>query len=134
MPGCVLRVSGEKFNADAFLHGSSFTPCKVWHRGDPRPGNRPPQTTSGFNVAVSDAEDLPTEVSDAIAFLNRFRADMAALKAQTTATDLVLDFGVPGRDVAAQFDRFPSELVQVAAEFRLSLEMSHYWAFADRAQ
>src|SRR5688500_18902997 len=106
MAGCVLRVSGKAFAADAFLAGSSLVACKVWHEGEPGPLRRPASATSGFNVLVSDSDDLPEQVLEAIAFLRHHRADLARL-ATATAVDGVMDFGVPQREVAAQFDRFP---------------------------
>jgi hypothetical protein len=39
---------------------------------------------------------------------------------------VTLDFGVVWRDVAAQSDAFPEELIALAAKCRLGLELSHY--------
>jgi len=56
---CVLRASGETFDAEAFVHDSSLEACKVFRRGEPRfPKSRPDgpkNKTSGMNVAVSGA-------------------------------------------------------------------------------
>jgi hypothetical protein len=54
MPGCVLRVSGDAFQSDSFLAGSSLTPCNVFHKGEPKAKDRVWQT-SGMTIPVSDA-------------------------------------------------------------------------------
>ena len=124
--GCVLRVSGKAFAADEYLAGSILVTCKVWRAGEPLRSNRPASVTSGFDVVVSDADDLPTQVSEAVLFLHRHHGDLVRLTATAGVDELVLDFGVPQRDAAVQFDRFPAALVRAAGELRMGLELSRY--------
>src|SRR4051794_34284475 len=100
MAGCVLRVSGKAFAADAYLAGSRLVTCKVWGAGEQLRSGRPVSVTSGFNVVVSDADDLPGQVSEAVTFLRRHRGDLVRLAATAGVDELVLDFSVLQRDVA----------------------------------
>jgi hypothetical protein len=126
MAGCVLRVSGTAFLVDAFLADSSLVARKVWHSGQRLQNGRPAATTSGFNAVVSDAGDLPTQVSETISFLQRHRVDLLRLCGIAEVDDLVLDFGIPQRNVAAQFEWIPSDLVRAAGEFGMSFALSLY--------
>jgi hypothetical protein len=126
MAGCVLRIFGTAFQVDAFLAGSTLAACKVWHCGDRALPRRPAAPNSGFNAAVSEADDLPTQVSEALLFLRRHRVDLIRLSTLAKVDELVLDFGTSKRESAAQFERIPSDLVRAAAELRMSFELSLY--------
>jgi hypothetical protein len=126
MAGCVLRADGERFVPDQFLEGSKLVACAVWHKGEKRSKTRSPNTHSGINIVVSDADDLPSQVDDAILFLKANHDEIVRLRQTPGLDGLVLDFGIARRDVAVQCDSFPSELVRLAAEFDLGLEMSQY--------
>jgi hypothetical protein len=75
---------------------------------------------------VSEARDLVTQVSDALAFLRRYHDDLLRLSSIEEADELLLDFGIPQLQVAAQFLRLPAELVSAAGKFRMGLEISLY--------
>ena len=126
MAGCVLRLCGTTFRINEFLLGSVLVPCKVWHVGDQTRPGRPASTSAGFNVTVSEADDLPSQVADAIEFLRRNHADLLRLSNMPSVDALVLDFGIPRRDVVGQFDEFPVALVRAAGELRMSLALSQY--------
>ena len=133
MPGCMLRASGTGFAVDAFLARSTIVACTTWRSGEPFLVGCQSTTTSGFNAVVSDAADLATQVSEAIAFLRQHRGDLLRLSADTGIEYLQLDFGIPQRNVAAQFERLPSELVRAAGEFRMSFELSLYATCSENA-
>jgi hypothetical protein len=72
---------------------------------------------------------LGQQVADAVAFLDRFAADIRALQATGKVADIRLDFPVKvraGREVAAQFELFPAELVRKAGALGIALEVSLY--------
>ena len=126
MAGCVLRASGVAFPVDKFLRRSSFTPCLIWHTGEKRLTARSKRTDSGFNLMVSEALDLPSQVQETIDFLKHCRKELLRLKNTPGIDNLLLDFGILRRDVAAQFDCFPVELVRLAGTFGMALELSQY--------
>ena len=132
---CVLRVSGSRFDADAFLAGSRLRPSGIVRTGEPRTRSRPDgpkESRSGFNVAVSDAEwsGSSGQVADACAFLDEHAAELRELRALETVEDMRLDFPLSlriGHDgAAAQFDYFPPELVTRAGALGLGIEISLY--------
>ena len=86
---------------------------------------------SGFSVPVVDTApaSLHEQVAEAVAFLDRFAADIRELQATGTVEDIRLDFPVKaraGREVAAQFELFPAELVRKAGALGIALEISLY--------
>jgi hypothetical protein len=94
----------------------------------------PPQrcTTGSFvNIPVSDADfsNLSQQISDARNFLEVNGASIAALTWRTA----LLDFGVERRDVAAQSETFPAELLRLAGNLGISLAVSLYAAVEERA-
>jgi hypothetical protein len=126
MAGCALRAYGKAFPVDDFLAQSSFTACAVWHLGEKRFKPSKASENSGFNVVISEADELPDQVSDAIEFLNNYRAELVQLQQTTGLDGLVLDFGISRRDALAQFDRFPAELIALAGGLGMAIELSQY--------
>jgi hypothetical protein len=132
---CVLRVTGKQFDPDSFLAGSGLTPHRVFHAGDSRRSARPAGKRlefSGFTIDVSGASwaDLSRQISDAIQFLRDHEEALARLKSTAGIDDMRLDFPVDLRidrkDVMAQFDYFPPELVARAGALGFGIELSIY--------
>ncbi len=126
MAGCVLRAHGTGFAVDDFLAQSSLTPCAVWHLGEKRFKRGQACEDSGFNVLISEAEVLPDQTNDAIKFLNDFSVELCQLQKSPGIEHLVLDFGICRRDVMAQIDRFPAELIALAGAMGMGIALSQY--------
>lgn len=128
MPGCVLHVSGDDFRVDAFLADSSIRPYRIHHRGDTARRLRL-HTDSGFSLDVSSADgDLDAAVADAIGFLSTHNAELLRLHDFPGVTDMRLDFGYYHRDVVAQFDYLPPDLIARAGKLGIGIELSLYAA------
>jgi hypothetical protein len=130
---CVLRVSGERFDPDAFLASSTFVPTKVFHRGDSSAlRSRGPSKASGFVVPVSDRSwaDLQGQIDDGVAFLRTNKAELLRLASDTTVEDVRLDFPMSlrldGENVMAQFDYLPPALIAEAGPLKIGIELSLY--------
>ena len=131
MPGCVLRASGAKFLPAEFLARSSFSPCNVFHSGEPR--NRASVwNTSGFTVEVSAAsgEEFDKQIEDALAFLHRHSDELNLLANMNELEDLRLDFGVSRKHGFLQSSYLPPELVRLAGKLNIGIEISIYGADA----
>jgi hypothetical protein len=126
--GCVLRAFGSSFEPDAFLKGSALSPSKVWRKGEPRVRPGEVRRSSGVNIAVSDADmaDLRQQARDAIAFLQKNKGELARLVSFPGVEGVGLDFGIAWKqDVVTQTDSLPPELVRLAGELGLGVEISH---------
>ena len=131
MPGCVLRVSGKVFDVDRFLKGSKLIPCAVFRKGEPRFSNarqtRKVNKYSGFNVdAAFSTPLLSKQVRHAVTFLKKYRQELMKLRRFSGVEDARLDFGILQRGTAAQFDYFPPELIRLAGELSIGIEISRY--------
>jgi hypothetical protein len=127
----VLRAAGPEFDVDAFLAGCTMPVCHVYRRGEPldpaHPGGRL-NRLSGVSVEVSDAgfDEFAEQVADAVAFLWAEAGQVRRLVGWPGVEGVTLDFGLAWRDVVAQTDHFPAELVRLTGEMGLALELSHY--------
>ena len=128
---CILRAIGTAFDVDAYLKDSRFAASVAFHRGEPRvPGqpDGPQRAASGLNVAVSDAnvDDLGAQVRDALHFLREHEDDLRRLGSCPGMEEMCLDFAIQRRDVIAQSDLFPAELLWQAGALDIDLVVTHY--------
>ena len=116
---CVLRLTRDK-NLLAEIQSAGLS------------GNVPSRSTDGcsVNVAVSEASftDLSRQIRDAVDFLKKHQAILKSLNAQGS-----LDFGIARRDVAAQTNHFPSDLLGLVSELELGLDVSIYEVSSEEA-
>ena len=131
MAGCVLRVSGEKFDVAAFLNETDLQPYQVYRAGEEVwPGAKKTRhfDDNGFKVDVSDADDLPAQIEDALAFLRAHESDLRKLAGYNATAEL--DFGISRKNPAefpAQYDSLPVELLRLSGELAVSICLSHYF-------
>lgn len=114
---CVLRAIGEAFDVRAFLADSPL---------------RPDVHAKGFNLAISQAglDDLPGQAREAVAFLDVYEDELRRLGAYEGVDHVFLDFGLRLRNVAAQTDVLPAELLWRAGALDIDITVTHY-AVAD---
>jgi hypothetical protein len=133
---CVLRAIGEAFDVEGFLAESPLRPEAVYRKGDrlfASVAQSPLRSDSGFNLTVSTAgmDDLAGQVRDAVAFLDEREDELRRLGAYDGVDAVGLDFGLRRRDVAAQSDLLPAELLWRAGALDIDITVSHY-AVADQ--
>jgi hypothetical protein len=126
MSCCVLHVSGEDFDVDAYLAESTLRPYDVHHRGDQRYSMVAPD--SGFSLDVSDADgDLKAQVADAIRLLAEWEPELQRLRAFDGVQDIRLDFGYYRRDdVFMQGEYLPPRLLALAGRYDIGIALSLY--------
>jgi hypothetical protein len=128
----ILRASGRDFNVDAFVADCDWDIAKVFHRGEALPSKTQQvgqkREESGLNVVVSERgfHEFTKQIGDAAEFLTESAGEIQRLVAFPGVASVVLDFGIAWRDVAAQSDQFPAELVRLAGITGIALELSHY--------
>ena len=127
MAGCVLRVTGDDFQAEKFLEGSTLAACNIFRKGQPKAKNRV-WDTSGITFVVSDAsgEDFARQVLDAIEFLKSNRHELSRLRGFSGVKGIKLDFGVYRKDGFLQSSVFPPELITLAGNLGIGIELSIY--------
>lgn len=129
---CVLRAHGSDFSVDRFLEGSELNPCTVYRKGERRsPASKSKvgvNKSSGMvvDVSVADFDDLRGQIRDAITFLKQNEAELARLSKFPGVEGVALDFGIARRDVVAQSDYFPPELLYLAGGLGIGIELSQY--------
>lgn len=131
MPSCILRVSGSTAKVRKFLAASSIQPLRVFWKGEPHIlESRNPIKTSGFNIELSSADELPSQAKQAIKFIRKHKSDILLIK-NLGFSLVAIDFGL--YDMATEDRpwpsyRLPSAIVQLAAELNCSIELSFYGA------
>jgi hypothetical protein len=127
MPGCVLRATGHDFQVAKFLETSTFAPCNVFHKGECKAKNSV-WKGSGITVVVSDAtgDDLAQQVQDAIEFVRENQKELSRLRSFDGLEYMLLDFGVYRKDGFLQSSVFPAELVALAGDCGIGIELSIY--------
>ena len=125
----MLRAGGAEFDADGYLAACPFGEVTRYERGDPRwPGFEGTHRTSGFRVTVSRANpaDLPTQIDEAIAFLDEHEEELRRLARFEGVEEVELDFTVEWRDLSMQTDWFPPDLLWRAGALDIALRVTHY--------
>ena len=132
MAGCVLHAGGADFDAAIFLAGTTLRPYRVFRAGEEiLPGAKAARRfdEDGFKVEVSDADGLPAQIEEAIAFLRAHQGDLQKLAGQM-GVKAVLDFGISRQDPGAfpaQYDSLPADLLSLSGGLGLSICLSHYF-------
>lgn len=132
---CVLRISGVKFAVDDFIATSNLTSdpdaFSVWHLGEKRREGICEDSGFVLDICEVESEGLIEQAEKAISFLRNHFDELKRLMATHGVESGTLDFAIEKRDVAAQYDRFPAELIRLAGSLGLEIELSQY-AIAER--
>ena len=130
---CVLRAFGDKFKPVSFFEDSTLEPDSIYEKRDPRQSDESGRTFSGFNLTVSDAtiDELEIQILQAMSFLDEYEEELRRLGRFPGVEGVSLDFGIRWREVAAQTDTFPSDLLWRAGALDISLEITHYLVAED---
>jgi hypothetical protein len=125
---CVLRARGSSFAVDEFLAKSLLQPITVFHRGEKQSSRSRPMAASGFHTRVSAADfsNLQGQISDAIQFVERYQDELARLVGFAGVENVSVDFGIEERDIAAQSERFPPNLLRMLGSLGVWLEFTLY--------
>ena len=105
MFGCMLRIKGNSRAISEFQ--------RVFKK-----------RATGQGIFVGSGIGLPAQISSTTKFLARHKKQLHGLR--KCCDLLTLDFGISKRDVAAQYDYFPPELLKRAGELGMGIELSQY--------
>ena len=130
---CILTIRGGNLNVEEFIQKTGLQPYKKFDKGEPRIKSKPESKkhpSSGLCIEASGADfnQLDKQIKDTIEFL---RANKVRHISVTKEVDFAtLDFGIELRidfeRVAYQFEHFPSELLRLAGDLGIGLDISLY--------
>jgi hypothetical protein len=127
---CILRVSGKDFDVDQILKESGLKAYKIYRKGElsERKTEGEFNSDSGFAIEVSkaDFDKLAVQIEDAINFLKVNQQSLTIVGKAPGKDYYLLDFAFHKRDVAVQYDYFPAELLRLAGNLGIGIELSCY--------
>jgi hypothetical protein len=86
-------------------------------------------------VSTREWDDLSAQIADAIAFLQEHIDELKRLRQSFRIDDIRLDFPIEsrliGKELFSQCDYLPPELISLAAQTRMGIELSQYWPHED---
>jgi hypothetical protein len=128
VPGCVLRAASIDFHVDDFLAATSLHPCDVYRKDEPKGQTGKLYDKSGITIVVSEAsgDEFAQQVQDASAFLEHNRDEINRLQSYVGNEEMVLDFGIWSKEVFVQSHYLPPELLRLAGESGVGIELSIY--------
>lgn len=127
---CYLRFCGDELNVKEIIKTLNISPSKIWEKGLPRFKRNPNKLNrnSGFNILVSDAEfnEFEKQKKEAIDYLRKHQELLSKIMSYEGVDGGDLDFGIEWRDVVIQCDNFPANLIKLAGQIGLGVELSQY--------
>ena len=108
-----------------------MVPDSTWQKGSLRIASKPDgkkYTSTGARYLVSDADfsEFDIQKNEAIEFLRNNKRLLEEAMKLPSVEDASLDFGIERRDVAVQSDYFQPELLKLAGNLGLGIELSQY--------
>ena len=132
---CILTISGRNFDVDGFVDRSKLRPYKRSYKGQAKFKTKPDGeklTRSSISIQTSkaDFDNLKKQIADTIRYLKRNKEKLAHIGSTKGIEYAVLDFGIDLRidrkKVLTQSDTFPNELLKLAGDLGLDMELSIY--------
>jgi len=127
---CVLHVRSKLASFAKYLKMSRLPSYQSHEKGEiSRYGK--PYSDYGFSCIVSEKEwtDFEGQIEDAIRFLREHEDELRNLLGKYELDDIRLDFPFSSHldeDCIAQFDYLPPELLKLAGNIGIGIELSHY--------
>lgn len=133
MPDAVLHIRGTDFDPVPMLELTGLTAYQSHKAGDTFNVGRHkgrPRPDGGLSINVSNADgDLAAEIEDAILFLSKHREQLHLMTNDPSVEDARIDFGYflrIGDSCWAQCDYLPPELLKLAGDLNVGIELSLY--------
>jgi len=129
---CVLHVSSNSSSFRAFLGQTTLPVYQSHEKGDIcSRGKRTAYEDYGFSCTVSAREwrDLAGQIEDAMRFLNTHGEQLGLLRQTHSIDDMRFDFPYEcrlGPSVVTQCDYLPPDLLSLASQHSIGIELSMY--------
>jgi hypothetical protein len=126
-PASTFRSSNFQKTSSA---NRSWPPVAVVRRGQPQwakaPSGSPILNESGFHAVAADFSNLKMEIADGFVSWSKIKRNWRGLSLSPSVEKVSLDFGIEERDMAAQSERFPPNLLRVVGNLGIWLEFTLY--------
>ena len=129
---CILKIYNDSKSFRPFSQETEIPVYSVLDKGEYR-NKKKTRKMENYSISldVSDREwdDFDGQVSDAVQFLKVHRVTLKKLLNTAGTTDAYLDFPIYSRlnkEIANQNDHLPRELISLAGELNLGIEMAQY--------
>ncbi len=132
---CVLSIIGKELDIDSFVEKSKLSPHKKRYIGEAKSPNRPngaKMMYSALSIEVSDADftEFETQIKDAVKFLKSNKSKLKHVGLTKEIEYATLRFGIEmtidKENVLSQSSFIPNELLKLAGNLNLSIEISLY--------
>jgi hypothetical protein len=129
---CVLKIYSEtkSFRGNPAL--DSLPVYSIYDKGDlrrKRTGELYENYRVSLDISDADWDEFPRQVEDAISFLTKHKMALSEILQSTDDADAYLDFPLWSRiseEIVNQNDHIPRELIVLAGELRIGIEMALY--------
>jgi hypothetical protein len=132
---CILTISGQNFDIDTFINKSKLKPYKKSYKGQPKfkakpDGEKLSRSFLAIETSKADFDNLNIQITDTIRYLKRNKNKLTFLALTKGIDHAILDFGISLRidknNILSQSDRFPCELLKLAGNLGIDIELSLY--------
>ena len=127
---CVLKVYSDTNSFKAFSESTEIPVYSCRDKGEALTSKRLcKEYRISFDVSGREWDEFEGQVNDAILFLEKYHSQIKELFSIHSITDAYLDFPLWSRldeNIVNQNDHIPRELVKLAGELNIGIEMSIY--------
>ena len=127
---CVLKVYSETNSFKEFSDNTNIPVYSCIEKGEAITTNKlSEEFRISFDVSEKEWDDFNGQVSDAISFLEKHYTQIKELFVTHLITDAYLDFPLWSRldeSIVNQNDHIPRELIKLAGELNIGIEMAIY--------
>jgi hypothetical protein len=131
---CVLRLISETDSFKSYREKTVLPVCSCFDKGEKCVKKIIDSFIINFNVSDKEWDDFKGQVEDAKFFLKRYKSEIHKLMESYNITDAFLDFPIYSRlahngtddDIINQNDHLPRELISLAGELNIGIEMAIY--------
>ena len=132
---CILTIGGRNFDVDNFVETTKLRPYRKSYKGQPKFKTKPEGeklicSTISIQTSKAEFDNLKKQIADTIRYLKRNKDKLSHIGSTKGIEFAVLDFGIDLRidrkNVLTQSDTFPCELLRLAGDLDLDIELSIY--------
>ncbi|ULQ55847.1 DUF4279 domain-containing protein [Flavihumibacter rivuli] len=132
---CILWICGKNFDVDRFIEKSKIKPTRKSYKGQAKlktnsDGEKLTQSLISIQTSKAEFDNLKKQISDTIRYLKRNKKKLAHINSTKGIDCAILDFGIDlkidRKNILTQSEIFPNELLKLAGELGLDIELSLY--------